>query len=91
MQRRAYLCAESFDEDFTFSCSEQALPPKLPTWYTLCGKAHSHFALYVGLEAALATMAAAALATMLGGRARKKAGGPFRSGAAAKISKMKKK
>lgn len=49
-ERNAYLCKESFDEDFTFDCPAavgQTLPPTPNSWYTICGRAHTDYALYV--------------------------------------------
>eukprot|EP00041_Stephanoeca_diplocostata_P015482 m.295780 g.295780 ORF g.295780 m.295780 type:complete len:423 (-) comp20048_c0_seq1:211-1479(-) len=50
-ERNAYLCKESFDEDFTFDCPAavgQTLPPTPTSWYTICGRAHTEYGLYVG-------------------------------------------
>jgi hypothetical protein len=43
LKRYQYLCAEDFDEDFTFDCpgSDGALPAAGSEWYTVCGKAHT--------------------------------------------------
>jgi hypothetical protein len=63
LTRNEYLCAADFDEDFTFDC---AAPPAEGTrWYTLCGRAHRHFALWLGLVAALAATGAALFSWLL--------------------------
>ena len=43
LTRYKYLCAEDFEEDFSFACVE-ALPEEGSEWYTVCGRAHRHFA-----------------------------------------------
>jgi hypothetical protein len=40
--RRKFLCAERFDEDFTFACMPE-LPAQGARWYTVCGKPFSSF------------------------------------------------
>ena len=55
-EREAFLCKDSFNEDYTFDCAaatSQMLPPALPTWFTICGRAHVNYALYVGVSAAI--------------------------------------
>jgi len=42
LTRYKYLCAEDFDEDFSFACVE-ALPEEGSEWYTVCGRAHRDF------------------------------------------------
>jgi len=39
LTRYKYLCAEDFEEDFSFACVE-ALPEEGSEWYTVCGRAH---------------------------------------------------
>lgn len=39
--RYKYLCAEDFDEDFSFDCAE--IPAKGSEWYTVCGRPHTDF------------------------------------------------
>ncbi len=41
--RFEFLCAEDFDEDFTFACIDR-LPSPGTRWYTVCGRAHRDFA-----------------------------------------------
>ena len=44
VRRDKFLCVTDYDEDFTFAC---AAPPANGTqWYTICGKAHTNYALY---------------------------------------------
>ena len=40
--RYQYVCAEDFEEDYTFDCVE-GRPEPYAEWYTVCGKAHSDF------------------------------------------------
>lgn len=59
---------QSFDEDFHFDCAEgraQKLPPRIASWYTLCGKAHSNHELYLATVVGLGMAASFALAKML--------------------------
>lgn len=39
--RYQYLCAEEFDEDFTFACAPP--PPPMSEWYTVCGRPHTDY------------------------------------------------
>jgi hypothetical protein len=41
--RYKFLCAEEFDEDFSFACVDQ-LPASGSEWYTVCGRPHRSFA-----------------------------------------------
>lgn len=63
--RYAYVCAEDFDEDYTFDCLD-TLPAAGSGWYTVCGKAHTNFPLWLGTVLALAALGALAYAWMLG-------------------------
>jgi len=63
--RAKFLCRESYDEDFHFDCSDQRLPPDRPSWYTLCGRAHSNFPLYMGVCSVLAATTSICLGGML--------------------------
>jgi hypothetical protein len=40
--RFKFLCAEDFDEDFSFTCVDK-LPSSGSEWYTVCGRAHRSF------------------------------------------------
>ena len=44
--RYQYLCAEDYDEDYSFACVDE-LPAPYAEWYTVCGKAHSNFPRYL--------------------------------------------
>jgi hypothetical protein len=63
--RRKFICAESFDEDFTFDCAP-ALPPQGARWYTVCGKAHTSFGLWMGAVAGLGVAGTALYAFLFG-------------------------
>ncbi len=42
LKRYKFLCAEDFDEDFSFACVDE-LPEEGSEWYTVCGRAHTSF------------------------------------------------
>lgn len=42
LTRYQFLCAEDFDEDFSFDCTE--LPGEGAEWYTVCGRPHTSYA-----------------------------------------------
>ena len=42
LTRYKYLCADDFDEDFSFACVD-TLPEAGSEWYTVCGKPHRDF------------------------------------------------
>ena len=68
--RFKYLCKGDFDEDFHFGCAEgaaQRLPPPQPSWYTLCGKAHSDYPTYLIAVVTLGVLASTSLRLMLFG------------------------
>lgn len=47
LTRHKFLCASDFDESFTFECVD--LPPPAETsWYTVCGRAHTSWARWLG-------------------------------------------
>eukprot|EP00040_Diaphanoeca_grandis_P021847 m.116623 g.116623 ORF g.116623 m.116623 type:complete len:421 (+) comp28524_c0_seq1:67-1329(+) len=65
--RFSFLCKEKYDEDFHFDCDaavNQSLPPKLSSWYTICGKAFIDQRLYVGATIAISTVALSAFTMM---------------------------
>ena len=67
-EREAFLCKDSFSEDFTFDCAaatRQTLPPTVPTWFTICGRAHVNYALYVGVSAAIGLCGVISFTAML--------------------------
>ncbi len=63
--RRQFLCANSFDEDFSFDCR-----PSLPTdgdrWYTLCGRPYRDFARWAGAVGALGVIGTLLYGFLLG-------------------------
>ena len=62
--RRTFLCVEDFDEDFTFAC---AAPPAHGTqWFTVCGKAHAHYAAHAAGVGALALLGLVVFSMMFG-------------------------
>ena len=52
LTRHVYLCAEDYDEDFTFDCVDGP-PEESAGWNTVCGRAHSDFASWMGGVAGL--------------------------------------
>ena len=64
LTRNEYLCAEDYDEDFTFDCTER--PAHGARWYTLCGRAHRRFGLWLGAVALLSTAGIALFSSLLG-------------------------
>merc|ERR1719277_1416271 len=62
-ERQVYLCKENYNEDFTFECGEpHRLSGHLPRaiqreWYTVCGRQHTDYQAFVGILAALASIA----------------------------------
>jgi hypothetical protein len=69
--RYRYLCAEDFDEDFTFDCVRE-LPALGSDWYTVCGRAHRGFAAWLTAVAGLGVVGIALYAYLLGFGARRK-------------------
>ena len=66
--RYKYLCKSDYDEDFTFLCpaaAGQPLPPPQPSWYILCGKAHSSYSLHFLAVTGLGAAASACIYGML--------------------------
>jgi hypothetical protein len=53
--RYEFVCAEDFDEDYSFACVD-ALPAEGSPWYTVCGRAHTDYPRYLGVVATLATL-----------------------------------
>ena len=64
--RHKFLCAEDFDEDFTFACVD-TLPAAGTQWYTVCGKAHDNFPLWMGAVSGLAAAGTLLYSFLLGG------------------------
>jgi len=63
--RHKYLCAEDYDEDFSFACVDS--PPAAGTqWYTVCGKAHSSFPLWMGAVGGLGAVGVLLYSLLLG-------------------------
>ena len=70
--RYEYLCAEDYDEDFSFDCV--AGPPDHGTrWYTVCGRPHKNFAQWMGAVVTLALLGLALFAWLLGLKRRRRA------------------
>lgn len=66
-KRFKYLCAEDFDEDFTFDCVK-ALPANGAAWYTVCGKPHKALGRFAGGVAAMGVAGALLYLWLLGAR-----------------------
>jgi len=58
-ERQVYLCRESYNEDFSFDCgvSQNLTEGIQREWYTVCGREHSDYQSFVGIIAALASVA----------------------------------
>lgn len=65
--RYEFLCAQDFDEDYSFDCVD-SLPADKSEWYTVCGKAHSNFPRFMLAIAMLAALGLALFGTLLSGR-----------------------
>lgn len=67
LTRDEFLCAHDFDEDFTFDCVPT--PPEDGTrWYTICGRPHRAFGLWLGAVLGLGLLGSALFGwTLLGG------------------------
>lgn len=66
--RYQYLCAEDFDEDYTFDCVAK-LPTAQSDWYTVCGKPHTSYPRYLLGVGVLGALGLAAYGWLLRGRA----------------------
>jgi len=76
LTRYQYLCAEDFDEDFTFACPEaSALPAAGSEWYTVCGRPHSDFTRWLLGVSGFAIVGILLYSFMLGGLRRNARGG----------------
>ncbi len=63
--RFEFLCAEDFDEDFSFDCTP-SLPAHGDGWYTVCGKPFTNRAAWIGAVAGLGLTGALLYAMLLG-------------------------
>ncbi|MBL8974448.1 MAG: hypothetical protein JNK56_27890, partial [Myxococcales bacterium] len=72
LTRYQYLCAEDFDEDFTFACPELggALPAAGDEWYLVCGKPHTDFTRWLLGVGGLGLVGALLYSFLLGGLGR---------------------
>jgi hypothetical protein len=62
--RFEFLCAQEFDEDFSFDCVAE-LPRDGTEWYTVCGRPHERFAERLLAIAGLATLGIALFLCLL--------------------------
>ncbi|MFV8752016.1 hypothetical protein ACNOYE_15835 [Nannocystaceae bacterium ST9] len=63
--RYEYLCTSDFDEDYTFECVDTP-PAEGSEWYTVCGKAHDNFALWLAGVGLLGGLGIAVFSYLLG-------------------------
>ena len=70
--RYAFLCAQDFDEDFSFGCLEH-LPAEGSRWYTVCGRAHTNFGRWMAGVAGLGVFGAILYSYLLGSLRRRPA------------------
>lgn len=71
--RYEFLCAEDYDEDFSFDCVAH-VPPAGATWYMVCGRPHSNYPLWLGVVAVLGGLGIGAFTYLL--TVRRSAGAP---------------
>lgn len=69
LRRYRYVCAEDFDEDYTFECVETR-PEPYAEWYTVCGRPHRDFPRFMLGTALLCALGIAAYGTALRSRPR---------------------
>lgn len=72
--RYQYLCAEDFDEDYTFDCVD-GLPKAGDEWYTVCGKAHTDRSRWLMGVGGLAAVGIAVYSFLLAGLGRRRRSG----------------
>jgi len=65
LPRYQFICAEDFDEDFTFECVDE-LPAEGDVWYMVCGKAHTNKGLWIGGVTGLGVVGTLLFGFMLG-------------------------
>lgn len=68
LQRYEFLCAEDYDEDFSFDCVD-GLPEPKSEWYTVCGRPHSDFTRFMLVMTLLGALGIGLYGTFLGDRA----------------------
>ena len=66
LTRDEFLCVRDFDEDFTFDCVD-AVPAEGTRWYTICGRPHRAFGLWLGGVLGLGLLGVALVGWLLGG------------------------
>lgn len=71
LTRYKYLCAEDYDEDFTFACVDR-LPAEGSEWYTVCGRAHTDFPRWMAGVSALGALGILLYMYLLGGLGRRR-------------------
>jgi hypothetical protein len=64
LTRYQYVCAEDYDEDYTFDCAPR--PADGSEWYTVCGRPHARFARWLGGVAGLGAIGILLYASLLG-------------------------
>jgi len=64
LTRYEFLCADDFDEDYTFACTTP--PPAGSQWYTVCAKPHGNFAAWMGSVGLLGLIGISVLTTLCG-------------------------
>ena len=62
--RYEFLCASDFDEDYSFECA--GAPTDDTQWYTICGRAHTNFAAWMGGVGLLGLVSIGLFSFMLG-------------------------
>jgi hypothetical protein len=72
-KRYRFLCAEDFDEDFSFDCpGSDGVPAQHSEWYTVCGRPHASFGRWLSGVAALGVVGTLLYSYMLGALRRRR-------------------
>lgn len=69
MTRYEFVCAEDFDEDYSFDCVDR-LPAAGSEWYTVCGRPHTNFGRWMAGVGGLGLAGVLLYGWMLGRRRR---------------------
>ncbi len=69
LTRKKYVCAEDFDEDYTFTCVDTT-PEPYAEWYTVCGRGHRQFPRFMAGIMILCALGVAGYGYLLSGRPR---------------------
>jgi len=78
-ERQVYLCAETHSQDFLLDCAQLCsqnvfddCAVQTSTWYSVCGRPHTNYLLWVGVTITLCSLGAFTYAWLLRQRSRRK-------------------